>query len=156
MATADYSSMNRVQVERLNEGNYSTWKMDMRYILEDAGIYSYALGKEEIPEVATHPKEFAEYTAKDLKAKAKICFGLTTQFRTVVENETTANGVWNKLQTVFEPKSRARIAQTRRKFLNAKLEEGEPVNWSNLHYVITCHLLANCSIAEALRLCLVS
>ena len=112
------------KVDRLNGGNYRTWKFAAKMYLIQKDLWPYVNGEAQIKQEATE-EEARQYNSKVEKALATIALAVQADQQVHIVDCTTAVQAWNVLQQVYEPKSRQRIMQLKREFVRVRLKENE-------------------------------
>ena len=112
-------------VEKLNDTNYASWKYSMKLLLMDRELWSVVSGTLKAPEAAATATEKEKFETKKTKALSTIGLGVSTDLHHLISDCEDPKIVWDTLKAVFEPKSRVRILQLKRKLVNIRLLEGE-------------------------------
>src|ERR1700722_10737601 len=96
-----------LNIEKLTEGNYSTWKFDMKLALMERGLWKMVDGNQ------------IDYTAElrsaDEKAFTQIALCVSPAMKNLLKTATTAREAWLRLEKRFESRSLSRILEIRRK-----------------------------------------
>ncbi|GBN73143.1 Retrovirus-related Pol polyprotein from transposon TNT 1-94 [Araneus ventricosus] len=120
-------AMNVFQFKKLNNDNYRQWKLDIKMLLMERGLFKF-IGKSEpvLAEGATS-REKMEFEHQKCKALATIYLSLEESQKDLVAEAETAKEAWTLLEEIYEPKSRARIAQLRSEFYSIKKQPSESI-----------------------------
>ncbi|KAH8248316.1 hypothetical protein KR026_009036, partial [Drosophila bipectinata] len=108
------------QIDKLEETNYDTWKIQMRSVLVHSGLWSVTSG--ELTE--TNVPEGQQFAALDSKALANITLSVKTSQLAYIKNCLTAVEAWT-LKEVHQPSGPVRIVQLYKKLLNKRMEQGQ-------------------------------
>ncbi|KAH8339647.1 hypothetical protein KR067_006441, partial [Drosophila pandora] len=109
------------QIDKLEETNYDTWKIQMRSVLVHSGLWSVTSG--ELTE--TNVPEGQQFAALDSKALATITLSVKSSQLTYIKNCLTAVEAWTKLKEVHQPSGPVRKVQLYKKLLNKRMEQGQ-------------------------------
>jgi len=107
-----------MQIDKLNGSNYRTWKFNMKMLLIEMELWNYINGV-----VIRLPANNEDFDRKDCKALSTIALGINPDQQIHIMDCTTAKEAWTLLEGVFEPKTRARILQLKKQFIQIKMEE---------------------------------
>lgn len=115
--------------------NFETWKFAAEATLDVEGLWEVVCGRE----TETNPTKLAELNRK---AKSRIILMIEPVNYVHVMGETTAKGVWEKLQSAFEDSGLLRRVGVLRSLLSTKLEDCSSME-EFVHQVIsTAHKLS--------------
>lgn len=98
--------------------DYATWKFSMQAFLEVDGLYDVVIGEE----AETDPTKVA---VLNRKAKARIIMSVDPINFAHIQSETTAKGVWDKLQKTFDDSGLCRRVGLLRTLVTTRLEQCE-------------------------------
>lgn len=96
---------NSQSIEKLNEDNYESWKLQMKSILICNELWSYANGNE----VKTEANQ-EEWTKKDQKALAMITLSMSRGQINHIKKAETSHAAWAELERIYESKGPVRKA----------------------------------------------
>lgn len=100
------SVVNSLQnIDKLNNENYESWKLQMRSILVCSDLWNQVNGNELKTETNA-----TEWDKKDQKALAMIILNITQGQLNHVKNAETSNKAWNELKSIHESKGPVRKA----------------------------------------------
>jgi len=105
-----------MQIDKLNGSNYRTWKFNMKMVLIERELWNYINGV-----VIRLPSNNEDFDRKVCKALSTIVLGINLDQQIHIM-DCTANEAWTLLEGVFEPKTRARILQLNKQFIQIKME----------------------------------
>src|ERR1700679_464190 len=117
-------------IDKLNSGNFSSWKYKMQMILIDRGLWDYVDGSLVFPptnpldEEASKAKQ-VEWKKKDNCAMAQIALSIANSEIVHVKGAKSSREAWTKICSVYEAKGLAAKIFLRRRFFTIKLREGE-------------------------------
>lgn len=117
-------------IEKLDDGNYDAWKVQMRSVLVHCELWTYV-------STQTRPSDVTEsvWNAKDEKALATITLSVKTSQILHIKRCKTAAEAWKKLEEVHQPTGPARKVTVFKQLLNLKMAEGSSmVNHLNGFY----------------------
>ena len=102
-------------VDMLDVDNYSTWKVKMRLLLIQKGLWT--------PVTEDEPKN----PEQDQKAFACIGLHMKDHYASTLEECTTSKGLWDKLEATYKAKSTSKQLQLRRQPNALKKDPAEPL-----------------------------
>lgn len=102
-------------VDMLDVDNYSTWKVKMRLLLIQKGLWT--------PVTEDEPKN----PEQDQKAFACIGLHMKDHYASTLEECTTSKGLWDKLEATYKAKSTSKQLQLRRELNALKKDPAEPL-----------------------------
>ncbi|KAH8264289.1 hypothetical protein KR038_006093, partial [Drosophila bunnanda] len=108
-------------INKLEETNDDTWKIQMRSVLVHSGLWSVTSGDQ----TETNVPEGQDVVALDSKALATITLSVNTCQLAYIKNCLTAVEVWTKLKEVHQPSGPVRKVQLYKKLLNKRMEQGQ-------------------------------
>ncbi|GBM98010.1 Intersectin-1 [Araneus ventricosus] len=136
-------AMNGFQFKKLNDDNYRQWKLDIKMLLMERGLFKFIDKSEPVLAEGATSREKMEFEHQKCKALATIYLSLEESQKDLVAEAETANEAWNLLEEIYEPKSRARIAQLRREFYSIKKQPSESIGIYLAHIQQTAKALQN-------------
>ncbi|UYV71336.1 hypothetical protein LAZ67_8002677 [Cordylochernes scorpioides] len=120
-------------VEKLNGQNYRSWKYNIKILLIEKGLWDVMFKDEDTQD--------AQLKAQKDKALAVIALSINTEHQIHIIDFSSPQDAWKNLEQVFEPKSRSRILQLKKQFVNIKLQTGESMlDYLNRLKICTDHL----------------
>ncbi|UYV81355.1 hypothetical protein LAZ67_20000905, partial [Cordylochernes scorpioides] len=120
-------------VEKLNGQNYRSWKYNIKMLLIEKGLWDVMFKDEDTQD--------AQLKAQKYRALAVIALSINTEQQIHIIDCSSPQDAWKNLEQVFEPKSRSRILQLKKQFVNIKLQTGESMlDYLNRLKICTDHL----------------
>ncbi|UYV62168.1 hypothetical protein LAZ67_1008103 [Cordylochernes scorpioides] len=120
-------------VEKLNGQNYRSWKYNIKMLLIEKGLWDVMFKDEDTQD--------AKLKAQKDRALAVIALSINTEHQIHIIDCSSPLDAWKNLEQVFEPKSRSRILQLKKQFVNIKLQTGESMlDYLNRLKICTDHL----------------
>ncbi|UYV83621.1 hypothetical protein LAZ67_23001719 [Cordylochernes scorpioides] len=120
-------------VEKLNGQNYRSWKYNIKMLLIEKGLWDVMFKDEDTQD--------AQLKAQKDRALAVIALSMNTEHQIHIIDCSSPQDAWKNLEQVFEPKSRSRILQLKKQFVNIKLQTGESMlDYLNRLKICTDHL----------------
>jgi len=92
-------------IEKLNDENYESWKLQMRSVLICNELWAYASGAE----VKTEANSM-QWTKKDQKALATIMLSISRGQLNYIKKAETSYAAWTELERIYESKGPVRKA----------------------------------------------
>lgn len=114
-------------LEPLNGNNYYNWKFRVQLILGENKVFDIT-NKEVKVENFTRDEEINEFKRKDNKAKSLIVQFVADNELECLRDQNTAYKMWKTLETKYETKGLPSKMFLKKKLLDMKLQEGEPLN----------------------------
>ncbi|UYV70290.1 K02A2.6-like, partial [Cordylochernes scorpioides] len=138
-----------LNVEKLTGSNYRSWKFNMKMLLIERGLWECVINGETI-DADEDQRKYEKTKIKQEKALATIALSISTEQQIHVIDCKTASEAWTTLEQIFEPKSRARILQLKKQFVNIKfIEEENMVNYLSRLKTCSDHLReAGCEVKD--------
>ena len=96
---------NGTRIEKLDDSNYESWKMDVESLLIYDDLWEYTSGETLKP---AEEKNASVWITKDRKARACIWLALSKSQKSHVMDAKTSKEVWDTLQKIHQPKGPAR------------------------------------------------
>ncbi|CAK9810841.1 Retrovirus-related Pol polyprotein from transposon TNT 1-94 [Anthophora quadrimaculata] len=112
------------RVTKLNNNNYRSWKIEMKWYLRGKGLLDHVLRKIELPTDTTEARE-AAHIANENKALAAIRLNVDAEQQIHIEDCSSAHEAWMILEQVHQPKSRVWIMQLKKEFYHLKMKDDE-------------------------------
>ncbi|GBM48638.1 hypothetical protein AVEN_135012-1 [Araneus ventricosus] len=103
-------AMNVFQFKKLNGDNYRQWKLDIRMLLMERGLFKFIDKSEPVLAEGATSREKMEFECQKCKALATIYFSLEESQKDLVAEAGIAKEVWTLLEEISEQKSRTRTA----------------------------------------------
>ncbi|UYV65931.1 hypothetical protein LAZ67_3005907 [Cordylochernes scorpioides] len=120
-------------VEKLNGQNYRSWKYNIKMLLIEKGLWDVMFKDEDTQD--------AKLKAQKDRALTVIALSINTEHQIHIIDCSSPQDAWKNLEQVFEPKSRSRILQLKKQFVNIKLQTGESMlDYLNRLKICTDHL----------------
>ncbi|GBO29012.1 hypothetical protein AVEN_250113-1 [Araneus ventricosus] len=95
-------------IEKLNASNYSSWSMDMKFVLMERGLWEIVNGAELSPEKAENlDEDLREYKSRCNMAISLIYLNIEKDYRKVIETFEDPVLVWTALAKYFRPDSQS-------------------------------------------------
>src|ERR1700761_7626254 len=95
-------------IDKLNSGNFSSWKFRMQMILTDRGLWEYVDGTQVSPTLvegdAAYPGKLAEWKKKDSSALAQIALSVGNGELVHIKGAKSSREAWQKICGVYEAK----------------------------------------------------
>ncbi|UYV78302.1 K02A2.6-like, partial [Cordylochernes scorpioides] len=138
-----------LNVEKLTGSNYRSWKFNMKMLLIERGLWECVINEETI-DADEDQRKYEKTKIKQEKALATIALSISTEQQIHVIDCKTASEAWTTLEQIFEPKSRARILQLKKQFVNIKfIEEENMINYLSRLKTCSDHLReAGCEVND--------
>ncbi|UYV72199.1 hypothetical protein LAZ67_9002155 [Cordylochernes scorpioides] len=138
-----------LNVEKLTGSNYRSWKFNMKMLLIERGLWECVINEETI-DADKDQRKYEKTKIKQEKALATIALSISTEQQIHVIDCKTASEAWTTLEQIFEPKSRARILQLKKQFVNIKfIEEENMINYLSRFKTCSDHLReAGCEVKD--------
>ena len=113
-------------IEKFDDENYHPWKLKIKVILIDKGLYKEASGKHKIPSGDT-PKEIEKWDDLDHRALFIICFHLKDAQLLSVSKAKSSEEAWASLEAIYEVKNIASLLHLLQRFFTIKMSEGDNI-----------------------------
>ncbi|UYV61341.1 hypothetical protein LAZ67_1004473 [Cordylochernes scorpioides] len=138
-----------LNIEKLTGSNYRSWKFNMKMLLIERGLWKCVINEETI-DADEDQRKYEKTKIKQEKALATIALSISTKQQIHVIDCKTASEAWMTLEQIFEPKSRARILQLKKQFVNIKfIEEENMINYLSRLKTCSDHLReAGCEVKD--------
>lgn len=110
--------------------NYPTWRVQMKDILTEAGLFGYADGSIPAPVLADDGANAADvntWITKDAKALTAIRTRVSQSMMTYVIGAEHAKDAWSSLKTIFDVQGPITIVLERRRFFWYTIPEGADI-----------------------------
>ncbi|XP_041448445.1 uncharacterized protein LOC121404001 [Drosophila obscura] len=115
------------QIDKLEEGNYDSWSIQMRSVLVHSELWSVASGEASGDVTASDVPEGAR--AKDEKALAMITLCVkTSQLGYIKKNCKKSAEAWKKLKDVHQPSGPVRKVQLYKKLLSKRMDQRQSIS----------------------------
>ncbi|GBP05998.1 Retrovirus-related Pol polyprotein from transposon TNT 1-94 [Eumeta japonica] len=109
-----------LQIEKLDEGNYDSWSIQMKSVLIHNGLWNIANGKLSRPEAAA---EKEKWESDDEKALAFLFLGVKSTQLSYIKNCKSSHEAWNKIQEVYMPKGPMQKVSLYKKLVNLTMSD---------------------------------
>lgn len=113
---------NKVQIEKLNNNNYFTWKYQM-----ELGLISEDLWEVVSEEAPSDGRALRGWVKKDNKARALIGLNVEKDQLIHIRDKNTAAATWNSLKTIHEKDTLTNKISLYKRIAQIKLKNGENV-----------------------------
>lgn len=110
--------------EKLNKGNYASWKINMKAVLQYADCWDF-VAQQDVPEPPGNQassRAVEEYNRRKRHSKVLILLNCERPFQRIVENAANAHEAWRDLKKLFEPKNGLRMVRVLRDFTDIKYD----------------------------------
>lgn len=94
-----------VKIDLLGEGNYNTWKLRVKALLQRAGLWAAVSGT-------------PANSKQDEKAMSEIILTVQDTLLPLIGDLTTAKEMWDTLEQLYKSKSKARVKELQRQLNN--------------------------------------
>jgi transposase InsO family protein len=111
-----------INIKRLDDTNYRSWKIDMKMSLNAKGVFTCVdtVNPEVEPtadQETAKPGVIKDYKTRASMALAMIYLAMEPDQKILIRNCATAREAWTTLMDIYEPKSRSRIGKLRKDFV---------------------------------------
>ena len=113
------SDTQKFSIEKLDVENFPTWRVKMKYVLINKGVYkAVELGDDAV-----------DVVDKEMDQKAMALIGLHVQDHNlhILEESTSAKDAWIRLENIYKSKSNARKLMLKKELNNLRKEDEEPL-----------------------------
>jgi len=107
-------------IEKLNDANYESWKIQIKSVLVCNELWKYTCGTE----IRT-PDNSDVWKLKDEKALALILLSVSKNQLNYVKKATTSHEAWVKLKTIYESRGPVRKSVLYKQLYRMKKEQGQ-------------------------------
>ena len=104
----------------LNGGNYNTWKIQVRMLLVNQGLWGLVSGVDSVPTTA---EALAIYNAKRGRALSTIVLSLSPSLLYLIGNPEDPQAVWTTLENHFHKSSWSNQFSLRKKLYSMKMSD---------------------------------
>lgn len=111
-------------IEKLNEENYESWKLQMKSFLVCNELWGYVI----VSTIVKTEENAAAWTTKDDKALALIVLNVSRGQLNLVKKAKTSKEAWNELKRVFESKEPVRKATLYKQLYRMKKDSSVTMN----------------------------
>ena len=109
--------------EKLDGSNYQVWKVKMKMLLQERGLWDIVMGEECPPKGAG--EDALKYQKKEQSAFNSICLNVKDKLLIQCSRAKTARNAWKALEDTYQSCSAAKKMYLRRKFFTTKMVPGE-------------------------------
>ena len=113
-------------IEKFDGENFHLWKLKIKFILIDKGLYKVASGKYKKPSGGT-PQEIEKWEDLDQRALSVICLHLKDSQLLSVSKAKSSEEAWTSLETMYEVKNTASLLHLLQRFFTIKMNEGDSI-----------------------------
>lgn len=118
------STVTRFDVEKFNgKISFSIWRVQMKAVLTQNGLKKALVGKSNKPVTMTDE----QWDELDEKALSAIQLCLSKEVLREVVHETTASGLWLRLESLYMTKSLANKLRLKERLYTLRMTEGTPI-----------------------------
>lgn len=110
------------QIDKLEDGNYESWRIQMRSVLIHCGQWGIVSGEKKI-DPARRDAETEKLREEDQKALATIFLSVRPSQLNIIKNCKTSLEAWMKLQEVHKPQGPMQKVALYKKMLALKMKE---------------------------------
>uniref|UniRef100_T1IHL3 CCHC-type domain-containing protein n=1 Tax=Strigamia maritima TaxID=126957 RepID=T1IHL3_STRMM len=128
MSEKDITKSAASGIAKLDRTNFVQWCIDVQLLLEEKGIWSFALGKQEEPAAIASAQEKLKFAKDRAKSRAIILQSLVPRLQPAAMKCDTTQAVWQHLKRLFEPSSIAREASLVETFYGIRRLENEELD----------------------------
>uniref|UniRef100_T1J7F7 Uncharacterized protein n=1 Tax=Strigamia maritima TaxID=126957 RepID=T1J7F7_STRMM len=128
MSEKDITKSAASGIPKLDRTNYVQWCVDVQLLLEEKGIWSFAVGKQEEPPATASAQEKQKFAEDKAKARAIILQRLVPCLQLAAMKCEDTQAVWLHLKKLFEPSSIAREASLVETFYGIRRLENEELD----------------------------
>uniref|UniRef100_T1II51 Integrase catalytic domain-containing protein n=1 Tax=Strigamia maritima TaxID=126957 RepID=T1II51_STRMM len=115
-------------IPKLDRTNYVQWCVDVQLLLEEKGIWSFAVGKQEEPPATASAQEKQKFAKDKAKSRAIILQSLVSRLQPAAMKCEDTQAVWLHLKKLFEPSLIARKASLVETFYGIHRLENEELD----------------------------
>lgn len=120
-------STSYTQIEKLDESNYETWKIQMRSVLVHQSLWDYVSGTATEPDKSKDKDGFEKHVRHDEKALASIILHVKPSQLLHIKSCEKAKEAWDKLMAVYQSKAPARKVSLFKQLINLKMADSSPI-----------------------------
>lgn len=113
-------------VDKLDNGNWMTWKFQMRHLLLAKGLWKYVDGSEVLAGDADD-RARTEYLEKSQKALSTLVMAISTSQLYLVISCDQPQDVWDALKRHFERGTLANKLFLKKQYFRKEMKEGTPM-----------------------------
>jgi hypothetical protein len=133
------TSSSLYSVDKLTADNFSSWKLRIKLVLMDRGLWEHVEGSQATPPTTDNDDVKAAWRTKNHQTLAQIVLTLSNSELPHVRKATTAQEAWKQICSVHEQKGLAAKVFLRRRFFSAKFKEGDTMQ----HHIINIRDMAD-------------
>lgn len=120
-------SENQGNIEKLREGNYATWKFQVKHLLISKGYFGIVSGSEKKPASTAQAAEKEGYKTRSEKAFATLVLAVSSEMVYLISGCETANEAWGKLEKHFERDTLSNKLYLKKRYFRSEMLEGESI-----------------------------
>uniref|UniRef100_T1IK03 DUF4219 domain-containing protein n=1 Tax=Strigamia maritima TaxID=126957 RepID=T1IK03_STRMM len=128
MSEKDITKSAASGIPKLDRTNYVQWCVDVQLLLEEKGVWSFAVGKQEEPPATASAQEKQKFAKEKAKSRAIILQSLVPRLQPAAMKCEDTQAVWLHLKKLFEPSSIAREASLVETFYGIRRLENKELN----------------------------
>jgi hypothetical protein len=110
-------------IDKLDGGNWSTWKFQMKHLLLAKGLWGVVDGSEELAESASQ-ETAAQFRSKSQRAFSTIVLAIKSAQLYLVSSCEDPKQAWNALKKHFERDTLANKLFLKKKYFRTEMKEG--------------------------------
>lgn len=113
-------------IEKLNERNYSSWSIDIKFLLIERGLWKIVDQTETGPVDTSDKVAVSNFSDKCDRALSTIYLNVSQEYKRLIKTECDPVSAWAKLKKYFEPDDRVRHQLLYARFTDCRPVRGEP------------------------------
>eukprot|EP00794_Sanderia_malayensis_P003880 gene3880-4423_t len=139
----------RWSVEKLNGGNWITWKFQMSHVLKAKQLWKIVSG-EEIPDPAWNQRALLNFQERKQKAFTTIVMAVEPALLYLVTTTEGPKAAWDALATQFERNTLSNRIFLKKKYFRMEMQEGESlqIHLKNMKELTDQLAAIECEITE--------
>ncbi|UYV80772.1 hypothetical protein LAZ67_19001683 [Cordylochernes scorpioides] len=138
-----------LNVEKLTGSKYRSWKFNMKMLLIERGLWECVINGETI-DADEDQRKYEKTKIEQKRHWQRLLYQFLQSNKYTLSTVRLQSEAWTTLEQIFEPKSRARILQLKKQFVNIKfIEEGNMINYLSRLKTCSDHLReAGCEVKD--------
>ena len=126
--------MDKFNIERLDSGNYQTWKFQMKHLFRAKDLFDIVEGTEEKPADSAQAEVKATYQSKVNNAFSTIALSISTNLINLISDTENLATAWKKLKNHFERNTLANKLFLKKRYFRSTIQEGADIS-DHLYYM---------------------
>jgi hypothetical protein len=122
---ADTAGNLSMGIDKLKDGNYATWKFQIKHLMISKGYFGIVSGTETQPDVSAEDKVKKDFQRRSERAFALLVLTVSSEMIYLISECNSANEAWNKLEKHFERDSLSNKIFLKKKYFRSEMKEGE-------------------------------